>query len=266
MPTMRPLASPVPQAAGPGVTEEVLVVRALAVAALAVAVTSCAGTSGSGSPSPTASAARTATTSAPTPATPGTPTPSPSADTDQVEVVASGIGAHDLQVVPVAVLRNLANAHTASGVVVTFSVQRAGGSYSLTAAPVSLAPGETLADAALCTDACDGATGTVVAVTVASWVSGTRPVLSATPGSYTCGAPCGGGSGYQGDVSASLSGSPSAGALVNLYAVCWGSSGAVVGGGLSETMWTGGTSVHASVPVLVSVQPSSCQLYATQVG
>ena len=244
-------------------------VRALALAALAVAVTSCAGTSGrsgSGSPSPRASPTAPATTSAAPTATPGTPTPSPAADTDQIEVVASGIGAHDLQVVPVAVLRNLATSHTARGVMVAFTVQLAGSSYSLTAAPVSLAPGETLADAALCTDACDGATGTDVAVTVAGWISGTRPVLSATSGSYTCGASCSGGSGYQGDVTASLSGSPTAGALVNLYAVCWGSSGAVVGGGLSETMWAGGTAVDASVPVLVSVQPASCQLYATQVG
>jgi hypothetical protein len=181
-------------------------------------------------------------------------------DSEQVQVVASGIGAFKLQAYPVAILHNLATSHTATQVVATFTV----GSYVFSAEPVSLAPGETLADTALCTDACDGATAATVSVTVGSWVAGGRTVISGTSASYTCEVSCGGAGASNGNVSGTLSGRVPSGTLVNLSAVCDGSGGSIVGGGLSETIWPAGASTAASVSVLVSSPPASCQLYATE--
>jgi hypothetical protein len=179
-------------------------------------------------------------------------------------VVASGLGAYDLQVYPIAVLHNLATAHTATGVVVQFTVQLRGGIYQLSAEPVSLAPGETLADTVLCTDACGGATSTDVLVTVGGWVAENRTVISATSASYACGSPCSGSTGYQGAVSGSLSREVTSGTLVSLSAVCMDGSGAIVGGGFSQALWPPPGPV--TVPVLVSTRPASCQLYASEVG
>jgi hypothetical protein len=181
-------------------------------------------------------------------------------------VVASGVGAFKLQAAPVAVLRNLATAHTATGLVVHFTVHFPSGSYEISAEPVSLSPGETLADAALCTDACDGATSTDVAVTVGNWVAGDRTIISTTSPSYTCEVSCGGGGGHQGVVSGTLSGQVPSGTLVTVTVACQDSTGTIVGGGSAERVWPAGASAPASVSVLVTTSPTSCQLYATEVS
>jgi hypothetical protein len=201
-----------------------------------------------------------------TPASERTASPSTAPDTEQVTATASGVGAYDLQVYPVAVLHNEASAHIAAGVVVNFTVRFPGGSYSLASEPVSLAPGETLAVTALCTDSCEGATSTDVSVTVGGWQAGERTVISATAATYACGSPCAGSVGYEGDVSATLSGQIASGTLVSISATCEDGTGAIVGGGLLQTVWPGGGSTAASVPVLVSAPPALCQLYATDVS
>jgi hypothetical protein len=183
-----------------------------------------------------------------------------------VTATASGVGAYDLQAYPVAVLHNEASAHIAAGVVVNFTVRFRGGAYSLASEPVSLAPGETLAVTALCTDSCEGATSTDVSVTVGGWQAGERTVISATAATYACGSPCAGSVGYEGDVSATLSGQVASGTLVSVSATCEDGTGAIVGGGLLQTVWPGGGSTAASVPVLVSAPPALCQLYATDVN
>ena len=180
-------------------------------------------------------------------------------------MVASGFGAYDHQVYPVAVLRNLATAHTASAVVVSFTVTFSGGSYVLSAEPVSLAPGETLGDTVLCTESCVGATSISAAPpSVGGWIAGNRTVISGSSASYVCGSPCPGNPGYEGTVTGTLSGQIPSETLVVLSAVCTDSGGAIVGGGLQTTLWSGGTSTPGLVPVLVRATPASCQLYATE--
>ncbi len=198
----------------------------------------------------------------PTDTTTPSPTPSPAADDLQVSVTASGVGDYDLQAIPVAVLRNQASAHTAGSVVVQFAVRHPGGVYDLGAPPVSLAPGQVLAVAALCTDACRGAVGTGVTVTVGSWTSGGQQALSGWTAAYTCGSPCAGNGGFEGDVSGTVSGSVAAGTPVDLFASCTSTAGAIVGGGITQRVWSGETDpVTVSVPVLVSSRPDSCALY-----
>ena len=233
--------------------------RQLPVALLALAVTACAGTIPHSSATPAPSHPST-------PSTVGTASPSSAPDTEQVTVAASGVGAYDLQAYPVAVLHNQASAHIATGVVVGFTVHFPGGTYSLTAEPVSLAPGETLAVTALCTDSCARATSTDVSRTVGGWEAGDRAVMTATSATYACGSPCAGTTGYEGDVSATVSGKVPSGTVLSLSAACEDSAGAIVGGGLTETVWPGGASAVSSVPVLVSATPASCQLYATELS
>jgi hypothetical protein len=228
---------------------------------LSLALAACGGTAanspGTARPSPTA-------TPSPTTSAPGTPSASAAPDDEQVEVVASGFGAYDLQVYPVVVLQNLATAHTATAVVVSFTVRFSGGSYALSAEPVSIAPGETLADTVLCTDSCVGATGSSATVTVGGWTAGDHPVISGSSGSFACGSPCPGNPGYQGNVTGTLSGQVPSGTLLDVSAVCMDSGGAIVGGGLQPRFWPGGTSAAESVPVEVRATPASCQLYATE--
>ena len=181
-------------------------------------------------------------------------------------IVSSGFGAFDLQVYPIAVLRNLAAAHTADQVIVSFTVHLARGSYQLSAEPVSLAPRETLGVTVLCTDSCDGATGIEAATRVGSWVAGARSVITAGAASWTCGSPCPGSRGYQGDVTGTLSGDVPAGMLVGFSAVCMSSGGTIVGGGLLPSVWPDASSASPSVPALVTTQPASCQLYGTEVS
>ena len=230
----------------------------LAAAALFLTAAGCGGSTqrpATATPSPTPPPSATATAS---------PTPAP--DSEQVAIVSSGFGAYDLQVYPIAVLHNLASAHTASQVVVSFTVDLSSGSYELSAEPVSLAPGETLGVTVLCTDSCDGAIGIEAATRVGSWVAGGRSVITAGAASWTCGSPCPGSRGYQGDVTGTLSGDVPPGMLVGFSAVCVNSGGTIVGGGLLPSVWPDASSASASVPALVTTQPASCQLYGTEVS
>ncbi|MGO8686395.1 MAG: hypothetical protein ACLQT7_04300 [Candidatus Dormibacteria bacterium] len=232
--------------------------RNLTVAALLLTATACGGTSAHSSPTPRVS--HTASAS---------PTPSPSAapDNEQVTVVGSGVGTFDLQAYPIAIVSNLAAAHIATGVVVSFTVRISGGSYTLAAEPVSLAPGETLAVTVLCTDSCQRATAATAAVTVGGWTAGTRTVISGTTATYTCGDPCyGSGGGYQGSAVGSVSGQVPAGTLITVTAVCRNGGGDVVGGGSTTTLWPEAASAAATVTVLTTSEPATCQLYGTEVS
>jgi hypothetical protein len=236
--------------------------RALAAMALLLTVAGCGGSTprpATATPSRTPPASATATATA-------TASPTTAADTEQVTIVNSGYGAYDLQVYPIAVLHNLASAHTASQVIVSFTVKLSSGSYQLSAEPVSLAPGETLGVTALCTESCDGATGVQAAAQVGSWVAGGRSVITAGTASWSCGTPCPGSRGYQGDVTGTLSGEVPAGMLVGFSAVCVNSGGTIVGGGLLNSVWPDSSTASASVPTLVTTQPASCQLYGTEVS
>jgi hypothetical protein len=231
--------------------------RALAATALLLTVAGCGGSA----PRPTATPSRTPSASAT-----ATPSPTLAPDSEQVAIVSSGFGAYDLQVYPIAVLHNLASAHTASQLIVSFTVELSSGSYQLAAEPVSLAPGETLGVTVLCTDSCEGATGIEATTKVGSWVAGGRSVITAGAASWTCGDPCPGSRGYQGDVTGTLSGDVPVGMLVSFSAVCVDSGGTIVGGGLLPSVWPDASSVSPSVPTLVTTQPASCQLYGTEVS
>ncbi len=247
----RPRNAPVRFAYHRGVT------RALAAALVLVTAAACGSTAARTSPTPT---------HRPSPLATPTATPSAAPDTEQVVVSASGFGAYDLQVYPIALLTNEADAHTASQVVVSFTVDFRGGSYQLSAEPVSLGPGQTLAVTALCTDSCQGATGIQASPAVGSWVSGPHSVISGNSAPYVCGSPCAGDPGYEGSVSGTLSGQASAGTLIDVTAVCKNAAGGIVGGGAETTLWAGGDTAPAVVTVLTTTQPPSCQLYATEVS
>jgi hypothetical protein len=209
---------------------------------------------------PSASHSRT-----PTPTPTATPTAAP--DSEQVTVLSTGFGGFDLQVYPVAMVKNLAAAHTATGVMVSFTVQLRSGTDQISAEPVSLAPGETLAVTVLCTDACVGATGVEATAAVSTWVTGTRTVIAGSAASFTCGSPCAGDPGYQVSVSGSLSGQVASGTLITVTAVCKDGTGNIVGGGSTQTLWAGGDSAPAVLSALTTTpQPASCQLYATEVS
>ncbi len=232
--------------------------------ATAAATTTTTTTPSSSSPSPPARS----------PSVPASSTPVPSADTEEVEVITTGVGAYDLQVVPVALLRNRAARHDATAVVVTFTVRWPGGAHLLAVSPVSLGPGETLAVAALCTDACQGATTASASVQVGGWSSAPVTQLPPAPATFVCGSPCAGRGGFEGAVTASLRGSLAPGTVVNLFASCTSAGGRIVGGGVTTVVWGSGASPAnapatprpASVPVLTAARPSACQVDGSPAG
>ena len=213
----------------------------------------------SASTPPPSSPSATAIPSAPAP----TPTPLPP-DTLTVAVLSAGVGTFDLAAIPVATLENRARFHGAASVVVHFVTQRSGRTLgSLDSAPVNLAPGETLAVTADCTDACDGATSVNATVSVATWPTTIGAVFPTSGGAYSC-HPCCPGHGY-GNVSGTLVPSTtidSGGAVVS-FAVCRTASGAILGGGSEQFVWPGGGSLAAVVPVVVSAPPVACTLGAS---
>jgi len=217
------------------------------------------GVAGCGAPStPTSSTTPTAVATA-------TATPAPP-DTDTVTVVTTGVGTWQLVTIPVAVLHNDATRHGAREVVVHFSTRSANGRAmgSLDSPAVNLAPGETLPVAANCTDTCNSAASVNVTVTVGLWTAATGASFTATGVSYRCGAgACGGGHG-QGEATGTLTTSGlRQGAAVVAFAACTGPGGAVVGGGMLQTQWQGGSSASVDVPVLVNRTPASCRIGAS---
>jgi hypothetical protein len=236
------------------------VLRGLTAALIAIGVAGCSNTlvPDSPHPSPTPTTSRSARTS-----------PSAAPDTEQVQVIASGVGDYDLQAIPVVVLHNLAVAHTAGSVLVQFAVHHPGGTYDLDAMPVSIAPGETLAVAALCTFECERATGTDASLSIGGWTLVGPPALEPSAASYGCGSPCAGVGGFEGDATGTLTGTVTLGKLVDVFASCSLASGTIVGGGVTEAIWDSGTMTGrpatqtVEVPVLTTAQPASCEVYGS---
>ena len=228
--------------------------RSIGTAVAVVLVAGC----GSSTPNPTPTRA---------PHTPApTPTPPPAPENQSVSVVTTGVGSWQLIAIPVAVLKNNATRHGAATVVVHFTTHGPGGGTlgSLDSEAVNLAPGETLPVAADCTDGCNGATRTDVTVNVGSWTTSSGPSFTTTAGGYQCGAgACGGGHG-QGSVSGPIAVTQlAADVSIVAYAVCTDGGGGVIGAGVTQTVWPGGTSAKVTVPVIVNGNPAACQLGAS---
>lgn len=223
-------------------------------AAAALLATAC------GSSAPHPSPTRAPHTPAPTP----TPTAAP--ENQSVSVVTTGVGSWQLIAIPVAVVRNNATRHGAATVVVHFVTHGPGGRTlgSLDSEAVNLAPGETLPVAADCTDGCNGAISTDVTVNVGGWTTSTGPAFTTTAGGYQCGAgACSGGHG-QGSVSGPIAVTQlAADVSIVAFAVCMDTGGAVIGAGVTQTVWPGGTSAKVNVPVIVNGNPAACQLGAS---
>lgn len=212
-------------------------------------------------------ACSSATTPTPTPSHATSPTPSPTApppDTLTVAIIASGVGTFDLAAIPVADLKNGAKYHGAASVVAHFVTHRSGRTLgSLESVPVNLAPGETLAVTADCTDACDGATSVTVTVSVGSWPTSIGAVFATIAASYSCGT-CHSGHGF-GNVKGTLQPSSmlAPGDPVVGFAVCRNKGGAILGGGSEQFVWQSATSLSVDIPVVLNAAPSSCVLGAS---
>jgi len=181
-----------------------------------------------------------------------------------VTVVSVGVGTFDLAAIPVATLRTNARLHGAASVKVHFVTHRSGRSLgSLDSVAINLAPGQTLAVTADCTDACDGATSVTATVSVASWPTGIGAVFTTISAAYTCG-PCHAGHGYgNADGMITPSSTIGAGSPVVGFAVCHNAAGVILGGGSEQFVWPGGTSLAVVVPVVVNAAPASCALGAS---
>jgi hypothetical protein len=225
------------------------------VACAALALSACSSTSG---PSPRPSVTPSSTAAATPTATPLPP------DTMTVSVVSVGVGTFDLAAIPVATLRNNARFHGAASVKVHFVTHRSDRNLgSLDSVAINLAPGQTLAVTADCTDACDGATGVSATVTVASWPTGIGAVFTTINAAYSCG-PCHAGHGY-GNVRGTLTPSSTigSGSAVVGFAVCHNAAGVILGGGSEQFVWPGGASLAVVVPVIVNSTPATCSLGAS---
>jgi hypothetical protein len=221
-------------------------------AAAVIALTACGSSPSIPSPAPT-TAAPAASTPAPTTAAP---------DTDRVDVVASGIGVYLLTVIPVAVLHNAARSHAATTVQVRFTVlDTAGHPREATVVDVPLiAPGQTMAIAGRVEDR--GTLRATAAVVGAQWESaGPTPPLTVQGSRYACGS-CGTGPGY-GTASGTLTAAPGLSvSSVLLTAVCVDARGGIVGGDTSQLSVTA-LPRQVQEPVIVSVPPARCDLYAS---
>lgn len=206
-------------------------------------------------------------TAAPTPAahTP-TPTAAPVADNQTVTVVSTGVGAWQLVAIPVAVLHNNAAHHGAAAVVVHFTTHAADGRTlgALDSQPVNIAPGATLPVAADCTDGCNDAASTDVTVSVGNWTTSSGPAVTTGAGTYQCGTGACGGGQAQGTVTGTLTATRvAADTSIVAFAMCNDAGGAIVGAGVTQTVWRGGTTASVRVPVIVNSAPAACQLGAS---
>jgi hypothetical protein len=206
-------------------------------------------------------------TPTPAPTASATPAPSPTPlppDTLAVGVLGIGIGTFDLAAFPVARLENEARYHAAASVIVHFVTRRAGHTLgSLDSIAVNLGPGEILAVSGDCTDACNGATGVVATVSVASWPTSIGPIFTTASATYAC-QQCHASHGY-GSVKGTLRPSTpvSAGVAVVGFAVCESSAGVIVGGGSEQFIWQAGPSLAVEVPVVLNAAPASCAIGAS---
>jgi hypothetical protein len=191
------------------------------------------------------------------------PTPLPP-DKQTVSILASGVGTFDLAAIPVANLKNNARYHGAASVVAHFVTHRGARTLgSLESVPVNLAPGETLAVTADCTDACDGATSVTITLSVGAWPTSIGAVFTTTAAPYSC-SPCRSGHGF-GNVKGTLKPSEALaqGDPVVAFAVCRNRAGAILGGGSEQLTWQSGTTLAVDVPVVLNAAPSSCVLSAS---
>ena len=220
--------------------------------ALAAVLISCSSSVSSATPTPR-----------PTPTRTPIPTPSETPDNLTVMVSGSGVGSYLLAAIPVAVIKNDAGGHAVTGVIVHFITKRGGSTLgSLDSVPVNLAAGESLGVAANCTDACNNANGVDVSLAVGGWRDSPGVTFTASGATYQCGT-CRGGHGY-GRVSGTLStGSLGQGVAVAAFAVCRDSSGTILGGGTSQLVWPGGSSMAIQVSVVINDAPASCELGAS---
>lgn len=195
-----------------------------------------------------------------------TTTTAPATDNLLVSVITSGVSAWQLIAIPVAVVQNNATHHGAAAVVVHFATHGPDGGAlgSLDSEAVNLAPGEKLPVAADCTDGCNGAASTDVSVTVGSWTTSSGPSFTTASGTYQCGTGACGGDHGQGSVSGPITVTRlAADNSIVVFAVCTDSSGTVVGAGVTQTVWPGGTSAPVNVPVIVNSDPAVCSLGAS---
>lgn len=185
-------------------------------------------------------------------------------DVDRIDVVSSGVGSYQLVAVPVAVLHNAAVRTAATAVIVHFIPTRGGQPLTpLASSAVIVYPGQSLVVTANCTDTCNNADGATVSVAVGAWTAIPGGPITTSGPVYACGGGCGG-HGY-GDVTATVQGTNLAqGMRVDLFAGCMDGSGRIVGGGERQLTWPQpGGSLSLDVPVILSAQPSSCQVAAS---
>jgi hypothetical protein len=226
-------------------------------ALLGLVVAACGG--GGGQPSPTPLPASPTTTAT----APASPTPTSAPDTESVVLVAVGLGAYLETAVPVAVVRNAATAHSATGVRVHFAVVTpAGMTVQQTDADVgTLAPQQTSAIAGRIDLRASG-DHAVATLSVAGFSDPKPQAVSAGPAA--CSGCPGNGPGF-GSVHADLAaanGTPLP-PFVSATAVCYDAGGAVVGGG---TTVVAPRANGVDAPVILSNRAVRCDMYAATAG
>jgi hypothetical protein len=181
--------------------------------------------------------------------------------------VAIGLGAYDLAVIPVALLRNESTQNAALGISVTFTVWGRGGT-TLRAVPsdvtYDIPPGGTVAVTADCTDACLRATSVTVVPVVGSWSdASSAPSIAVSAASSSC-LVCGSSDSGHGQASAAVSGEfIPGGSVVAVEAACYRGTH-IVGGGEHLVDWgVLGGALQVAVATVVSVRPSRCLVTAT---
>lgn len=226
-------------------------------ALLTLVIAGCGGGAGQASRTPgPASPSAGATASA-------SPTPTSAPDTESVALVAVGLGTYLETAVPVAVVRNSATAHSATGVRVHFAVVNpAGMTVQQTDAEVgALAPQQTSAIAGRIDLRASG-DHAVATLSVAGFSDPKPPTITAGPAA--CSGCPGNGPGF-GTVHAVLTAAPSAPLppFVSATAVCYDAGGAVVGGG---TTVVAPRASGVDDPVILSSRAVRCDMYAAPAG
>jgi len=197
----------------------------------------------------------------PTPSATATATPTPAPDNLQVTVVSHGLGTYEQTTIPVAVVRNLATAHAAVGVHVHFTViSPAGAALATTDGDIPvIAAGETTAIAGRA-ELSGAGDHLKEEVTVTSWrpAEPSAGVITASDVAYRCETSyCLGYGRVVGTLSATAATS------VTVTAVCYDAANAVIGGDTSTEATTPQRTTAVEEPVIVSVRPARCELYAT---
>lgn len=231
---------------------------AMAVASLitVTALGGCGPAAPTSSPPPTSSSAPTSPSAA--------STASAAADIQRVDLLSSGFGAYEATAIPVATLHNVSNAHAAEQVVVHFTLHLANGRplRALDSPRLTIAPGASMAAAAICIDACVGAGSVSATLTVGTWGPPSDSAALAAPGGYACGH-CVAGAQF-GTVSGSVSGPIPPSTPYTAIAVCTNAAGTPLGGGTAQALWpASGSSAPISQSVILAATPTQCMVYAS---